>query len=186
LSVFSLIDLMQEFYHAKHDKKFHSFNDRLASGDHFEATMNAQLAVIVFFVSLREILMVHFLKALMYAKQSPDDVWKRLDNYSHAKRTEKLFPRLTEMKWEDTIEELDKKYELDYVKLNDSIKKIVDARNKFLHDGIAAAINPNMVEECMKNISPLLNLHVSLHNRFIHPIYNEKLVKVAPQPQPTP
>jgi len=168
--VFSLIDLMQEFYHAKHDMQVYTVRD------HLDSTHNAWLAVVIFFVSLREALLVHFLKELMGALGLPDGVCERLmaDNNSHSRRLENLFPSLVGVKWKEAISELSKTSTLDYRKLDRSITEIVRSRNTFLHQGYKVAIKVEMAEGCLRNIWPLLNLYVELHNRFVYPIFQEE------------
>jgi hypothetical protein len=96
------------------------------------------------------------------------------DNNSHSKRLENLFPSLVGIKWKEAISELSKTSTLDYRKLDRSITEIVRWRNTFLHQGYKVAIKAEMAEGCMRNIWPLLNLYVELHNRFVYPIFQEE------------
>jgi hypothetical protein len=168
--VFSMIDLMQEFYHAKHDKQVYTVRD------HLDSTHNARLAVVIFFVSLGEALLDHLLNELMGAHGLPDGVRERLmtDNNSHSRRLENLFPSLVGVKWKEAMSELSKASTLDYRKLDRSITEIVRSRNTFLHQGHKVGIKVEMAEGCMRNIWPLLNLYVELHNRFVYPIFQEE------------
>jgi len=172
LSVHSLIDLMQEFFHKDQIEQSQP-TDGLSI--RISGKKNTKIAVVIFFVTLREILLENLLHDLMIAQGLPDNVCKRLfaDSPMHKQRMDKLFPALTGVKWKKAVSTVNSKCTLDYVELDGFIEKIVDARNKFLHRGSKYAITKNMAEECIKNIWPLLNLHVFLHNEYVVPYYNK-------------
>ena len=173
LSVYSLINLMQEFYHAKYKITDEDSVDELPDAD------NAKLAVIIFFTTLREILMDNFLKQMDNALDLPESVSERLfsDNRMYNKKMNKLFPGLTGMKWEKAIKEINKKDAIDYQNVDSFVERVVKARNDFLHEGKKYVIEPEMPKECIKNILPLLNLYVALHNKFVFSTYDQKIDK---------
>jgi len=156
-----LIDLMQESFHSKPWKAMR-----------YETIEPHYVSVVIFFCTLKEILLYRFINRLLSAQKIPERVWKRLldDNSSHLQRMNKLFPSLTGKRWQTAIKELDKRSEIRYGDLSVFLKDVTDARNKFLHDGDIFAIDKAMVENCIRNIEPLLNLFVELHNQYIYPL----------------
>ncbi len=132
-------------------------------------------AVVIFFATLREVLLENLLYDLMIAQQLPGGVCKRLfaDSPMHKQRMDKLFPTLAGVTWKKAVSTVNSKCELDYVELDGFVERIVVARNKFLHRGSKYAITENMAEECIRHIWPLLNLHVFLHNEYVVPYYKK-------------
>lgn len=173
LSVHSLINSMQELFH-KDQPEEPSCSEPGLYG--ISSKKNSKVAVVVFFVTLREVLLENLLYDLMIAQDLPANVCKRLfaDSPMHRQRLDKLFPSLAGVTWKTAINTVNKKCELDYVELDSFLKKIVDARNKFLHKGSKYAITEKMAEECLRNTWPLLNLHVYLHNEYVVPYYREE------------
>ena len=162
LSVISLIDLMQEFYHRKTD--LDSDEQKITS-----ARRNQRLAVVIFFCTLGEVLLEYFLKQLMTKNGLPRLVQERLlnDNIFVKHRVEKLFPALTGERWKLAVKMLAKGKQLDYVKATEFYEDAVEKRNLFLHKGNKWAIPNDMPEKCLRHIWPLVNLFVGLHNKFI-------------------
>lgn len=164
-SVHALVDLMQEAFHTESTIKEVN-SDSPKNPPH-------SISVLLFFCTLREILLNNLIWELCRAQKIPELVYKRLlsDNRTHTQRQKNLLPSLINAKWNTALEALDKFVELDYKKLDGSIEKIVFARNKFTHEGTGWGIDRSMAEECMQNIWPILNLFVSLHNAYVHPNY---------------
>lgn len=169
-SVRSLINLMQEFYHARY-----RIGDE--AGDiELQDAHNSELAVVIFFASLREVLLVNFIKELLNAYNVPDAIYKHLlsDSRTYSHKMTKLFPALVGVPWKKAIEAINESGKIDYEKLDRFVVRIAEARNTFLHDGIKYAIDKDMPGACLENISPLLNLYVALHNTYVFPIYQQK------------
>ena len=166
-SVSSLIDLMQEFFHKD------ELIEATISKTKRERLQNSKIAVVIYFVTLREVLLTKLLKDLMIAQKIPINIEKRLldDNLQHKQKLDKLFPSLVGRKWRAAVKQVNDRVELDYIAVDRFLIKTVKARNKFLHEGHKYAIKKEMAEECLRQIWPLLNLHVSLHNDFVYPLY---------------
>jgi hypothetical protein len=169
LEVVTLIDLMQEIYHSSPSPRQGSQPSRSPKRDH-------QLAVVIFFCTLGEVLLGHFLREAMIALNLPKGVIDRLlSDHQYAKqRIEKVFPSVTGRKWKKTVEQLSSSAKLDYSTTVDFYLQAVEARNKFLHDGVKWAIPEGMPEKCMRTIGPLLNLFVALHNMIVCETYRQQ------------
>jgi hypothetical protein len=163
MSVHSLIDLMQEFYHLKQESGEGSEVPK------FEGEDNHKLAVVILFCTLVEVLLQHFLECLMSSMELSHKIQERLlnDNISIRQRVEKLFPTLIGAKWRKTIKKLNEHVELNYIEAIEFHKYASEKRNFFLHRGSKWAIPKNMPKKCIQQIWPIINLFVSLHNEFI-------------------
>ena len=170
LSVNSLINLMQEFYHVKYEISEEDGLFKIQDAD------NAKLAVVIFFTSLREVCMDNFLDEIVYALNLPANIHERLfaDSPTCSLKMNKLFPSLVGLSWKKAIDKINKEDQIDYKKVDQLMKKVADARNNFLHQGTKRAISNDLPKDCIKNIWPLLNLFVALHNKFVFPIRNRE------------
>jgi dihydroneopterin aldolase len=170
LGVRSLIDLIQESYNSR--KIIYDDNEHK-----FEADSHAHyLSIVIFFITLREVLLQNFMNEIVFIKNISESIYERLlaDNRNYSKKQKNVFKALLDIKWETAVKEANDKDKIDYVGLNDLLKKVVNARNKFLHEGIQYAISKELAEECILNIWPLINLYVRFHNDYVHPHYLNK------------
>ena len=167
LPVYSLINLMQVSYHSEN-----VISQTGGLQDH-HASEDTKLAVVIFFVALREVLMTRFLGSLMIDRNIPKDICERLfeDNLTHTQRMNKLFQSLTGQKWKKAIKILSEDSGIDYANLDKFIEDTVNARKTFLHQGIKWAVGKDMVRHCLERIPSLLQLHVDLHNKYVYPLY---------------
>lgn len=167
--VTSLINLMQEFFHTQQiitDDQGHAHTPIWAG--------NIKLPVIIFFSTLRELLLNNLIEELFKAKKLEADICERLlsDNQTHSKRLNKLFKTLTGEKWINALKLIDMKEGTDFITLNEFIETVVRARNDFVHEGSTWEIKEDMADNCMKNIYSMLQLHAFLHNYFVFTIYD--------------
>jgi hypothetical protein len=164
LKVDSLITLMQEFYHSKQliTNEFGEVQDLKWIG-------NVKLPVIIFFATLREVLLDNLLQELFLARGLPEDICDRLlaDSPTYKQRLDKLFRALTGEKWKNALKIISEEQSFDFIALNDFVGEIVNARNTFLHTGIKWAIKEEMAEQCLRNIYPLLSMYTILHNKYV-------------------
>jgi len=167
--VTSLINLMQKFYHTQ----------QVITNDEGEAHVpfwagNVKLPVIIFFATLRELLLNNLIDELFKAKKIDGDICERLllDSPTHKQRLDKLFKTLTGEKWKAALTLIDKKEGTDFVSIDDFIKAVVSSRNDFLHNGNTWEIKDSMADDCMKKIYPMLKLYAYLHNYFVFTIYD--------------
>jgi len=169
IAVASLIDLMQEAYHqVPMANTNNNINEKKGKNTY-------KLSVVIFFCTLGEVLLEHFLNELMTALNIPNTDQERLlvDNLFLTQRIQKLFPSLTGNKWKNIIGELCKKTSLNYYDTEKFYINAINVRNKFLHRGNKWAIPVEMPQKCMKKIWALINLFVSLHNHYIPEIYQK-------------
>jgi hypothetical protein len=165
IRVDALIDLIQEAYHRP---------DPPDRGPLLNAAVASQkLAVVIFFCTLGEVLLDHFLVECMLALQIPPQVRERLleDSLSARQRVDRLFPTLTGTTWRKAVSSLDQGSSLGYSATVVFYLGVMEHRNTLLHSGSVWAVRPEVPEECLRRIPPLLNLFGVLHNTFVHPTY---------------
>lgn len=167
--VTSLINLMQEFYHTQQ-----VITDENGKGHVSFWAGHVKLPVIIFFATLRELLLNNLIDEIFKARSIDGDICDRLlkDSPTHKQRLDNLFRTLTGEKWKAALTQIDKDEGTDFVSLDTFIVKVVRARNDFLHNGNTWEIKDNMAEDCMINIYPMLELHAHLHNHFVFIIYD--------------
>lgn len=127
------------------------------------------LALLVFFCTLGEILLQHFLQRCMANQKIPVKVQDRLldDNRFVKQRIDKLFPMLTGDKWTKAIQKVIEKSGEDYSK---TVKFYIEAnekRNQLLHLGNKWIVPSGFATECFDNTAPLVKLFVELHNEYL-------------------
>jgi hypothetical protein len=130
-------------------------------------------SVMIFFCTLKELLLVRFIYSLMDAKKIPDLVQSRLldDNHTHSQRLIKLFPSLVGVRWDESIAALKPDDPHAYSALNAFLKTTTDKRNDFVHKGLWFDLTLPLAEECLTFLFPLLELFVSFNNAIVHPIH---------------
>jgi hypothetical protein len=161
LPALSLIDLMQEFFHMRSDAPV---NEKSSS------EKNHQLAVVIFFCTLGEALLHHFLEEGLHKLRIPYDVQDRLleDHLFVKQRVDKIFPLVTgNKKWKASVKMLSQRGSIDYTETEAFYQSTAHKRNLLLHRGNMWAIPGDLPEQCMRHIHPLMYLFVDLHNEFI-------------------
>jgi hypothetical protein len=157
----------------RHISEAFNFSDISAEESHISKPEEFKdLAVVVFFCILKEVLLENFLSTLMHVMKLSEGVKARLtsDNDSHRRRLENLFPSLTGFKWKEALIKLPSKDPQKYNNLDDLLSRATKARNELLHDADHYSITPELADECFNGIPGLLDCYRQLNNRFVHPI----------------
>jgi hypothetical protein len=166
-AVLTIVDLMQEAYCAipkPPEKNLFSYSP---------SERAHAAAVVVFFCTLKELLLERFLNMIMEAQSLPDRVQDRLnsDNRSHSQRLLKLFPSLVGDSWPNVLQSLQSTSTEKLNELDAFLAKISEVRNTFIHEGLDYRIDSAQALKCLQNILPMLALFVLMHNKFVHPHY---------------
>jgi hypothetical protein len=132
------------------------------------------LAVVVFFCILKEVLLERFLLNFMHVLNLPEGVMTRMesDNDSHRRRLENLFPSLTGQKWKDVLSKLPSNDPKKYNILDELLLRATKARNELLHEANHHSITSKLAEECFNAIPVLLDCYKHLNNIYVHPVVN--------------
>lgn len=127
------------------------------------------LALLVFFCTLGEILLQHFLQRCMANQNIPVKIQDRLleDNLYVKQRIEKLFPMLTGDKWSQAIQKVTEDSHEDYGKTVEFYIEANSKRNQLLHLGNKWIVPSGFATECFDNTAPLVKLFVELHNEYL-------------------
>lgn len=127
------------------------------------------LAILVFYCTLGEILLEHFIERAMTKLALPRQVQERLlDDHRYARqRVEKLFPVLCGVKWKKAINEVSKSSTDNLEAAATFYLEAAEHRNRLLHLGNTWQPPPNIAKQCFDQIVPLIRLFVALHNGYL-------------------
>ena len=175
-----LIDLIQEAYQ--------SSNLETETEKLYEGQGAHDISVIIFFCTLREVLLDNLIKRLMHAQNLSKGVSNRLlsDNKFHIQKQDKLFKALTNVKWDEAILNLTNEKKINYKEIDEFVSSVVKARNDFIHEANKWSINKELATGCMDNLSGLINLYVALHNSYVQPYYKKSITNQSSGPNPPP
>lgn len=162
--VYSLLDLLEDFYFEP------SILNKSKTPRPVNETRKQDLAILIFFCSLVEVLLYHFLVVCMNKKQIPVEIQERMlnDNVTDKQRVEKLFPVLTGDKWKNAIRNITNRSKINYTETVEFYTKTAASlRNNLLHQGDKWAIPRTIAEDCIKHAQKFIYLFVELNNRYI-------------------
>jgi len=128
-----------------------------------------QFALLVFFCTLAEVLLQHFLQRYMARLSIPHPIQDKLlkDNMGTRRRIESLFPALVGVKWKDAVTQVSASSGTDFSATIGFAAEAAEKRNLLLHLGNQWAIPPEMPERCFAEVAPLIRFFVELHNAFL-------------------
>lgn len=167
LDILIMVDLVQESY-----QSISNFDDTNQKG--VSRADRAHIAsVLVFFCTLKEMLLDRFLGHLMHAHKLPEGVRKRLlaDNITHTQKLRRLLPSLTGVKWPEILATFPKKDNENFTQLDLILEETASARNDLVHEGLYLVAKPSIATKCITHEMPLLDLFVQLHNSYVYPYY---------------
>jgi hypothetical protein len=127
------------------------------------------LAILVFFCTLGEILLQHFLERAMQKLDLPPEVQQRLldDNLFTKQRVQKLFPALCGVKWKDAIKVVSSNSPDNFETTAKFFLETSEHRNRLLHLGNTWQPPSDIAKQCFEQIAPLIYLFVALHNTYL-------------------
>ena len=143
-----------------------------------------QFALLVFFCTLAEVLLQHFLQRYMDHLAISLTVQQRLlsDSSGMKRRLDNLFPSIVGVKWNDAVKTVSATSGTDFVQTVTFAAEAAAKRNLLLHLGNQWAIPQEMPERCFNETAPLLRLFVELHNAFLARPVNPLMPPATPTP----
>ncbi|WP_230181630.1 hypothetical protein [Aquabacterium sp. CECT 9606] len=159
-SVTTLLDMMQSSFHAELPPN--SWQDH----------QQREVSVVLFFCTLREVLLNYFIERVARAQRHPaPDIDRMLkDNATYMQRLTKLLPMLTGKKWAEMLADESAEASLDYLALDRHVHLAAKRRNAFMHEGSQGLIDRPLAEACINQSHALMELYAALHNRHAHPL----------------
>ncbi|MES2091344.1 MAG: hypothetical protein V4532_15410 [Pseudomonadota bacterium] len=159
-SVTTLLDMMQSSFHAELPPN--SWQDH----------QQREVSVVLFFCTLREVLLNFFIERVALAQRFPAPVIDRMlkENATYMQRRTRLLPTLTGKKWTEMLEEESAEASLDYLALDRHVHLAAQRRNAFTHEGSQGLIDRPLAEACINQSHALMELYAALHNRYAHPL----------------
>jgi hypothetical protein len=159
INVRILVNLMQQTYHSS------------PPADPVSGPQASDIGTIIFFCTLRESLLNHFLLSLLRAQgvHAPDIEKIFEDNKFTSQKFTRLFKKVVKSSWEDAVAEASRLAAMDFQPLSDLMKNAVIIRNKFMHEGAGWTATREVATSCINNLFALFELFVSLHNIYVRP-----------------
>ncbi len=163
VSVYEMLSLMENFYNLETKEFSQEFNEYIPNKNIHH------ISFIIFFCSLAEILLTNFLNHYFDKENLSKKIRYRLldDNILTKQKIDKLFPSLIGKKWKDAVKIINEKSKFDYKKTLDFHNRVVKIRNELIHHGSSWLIPDEMPLDCLRNVIPLVQLFIDLHNEFI-------------------
>jgi len=128
-----------------------------------------RLAILVFFCTLGEILLQHYLERCMLKLGLPVEIQERLlqDNLFPKQRIKRLFPILTGATWQVAVKTASKSANSEFENTVAFYLEATEKRNQLLHVGNKWLVPPDMAKQCFNQMDSLIGLFVELHNVYL-------------------
>jgi len=164
-TVISIVDLIIEPYYSIIDDDSTPIPDKMRS---------RYLGSLVFFCTLKEVLMDSLIESILIAKKVPESISNRIlrDNSALNKKFNALFPAVTGSKWDEALKIVKDKFNHDYSDLDELLKKTQIQRDEVLHEGAPWIVHRALIDKCVNSIERVLDLFVDLHNAYVHSYHN--------------
>lgn len=159
VGVHILVDLIQQAYHSQSPAGPPNGPD------------GKDVGTVIYFCTLRESLLNHFLIETMKAQGTPTPLIEKLleDNKLANQRFGGLFTAATGKKWSEAVSDLSIKLGSDFRSVSDLMRSAAELRNTFLHQGSAWSMTREFSTQCMNAVPSMVELFVGLHNEYVRP-----------------
>lgn len=158
-----LVDLVQQSYHSD------------APISPISGPQAPTLGVILFFCTLREVLLNHFLLTLLRAQKVPASLIEKVlnDNKLAGQKFTGLFPAVVGKSWQEAVVEASMFDGADFQPVSRLMKEAATIRNSFMHEGTGWAATRDVATGCINSLFALFGLFVALHNIYVRPYLRE-------------
>lgn len=163
INIHILVDLVQQSYHSE------------AQISPIYGPQASNVGTILFFSSLREALLNHFLVALLLAQQVPSPLIEKLleDNKLASQKFAGLFSAVVGKSWKEAVIEASAFGGMDFNPISDLMLAVASIRNEFMHEGRGWAATREVSTNCVNGMPVLTKLFVILHNIYVHPLLDK-------------
>ena len=169
INVHILVDLVQQAYHSN------------APVGPISGPQTPVVGTILFFCTLREALLNHFLLEFLRAEHVKTSLIEKMldDNKLASQKFTSLFSAVIGKSWGDAVSEASAYDANDYRPVSDLMKSAASIRNEFLHEGTGWSATREFATECVNSLPALFGLFVALHNIYIRPLLANVRVRLA-------
>lgn len=163
INVHILVDLVQQSYHSD------------APVNPISGPQAPTIGTILFFCTLREALLNHFLLVLLRAQRVPTAVIEKLfdDNKLAGQKFTGLFSAVVGKSWKEAVIEASAFDGTDFQPISDLMLVAANIRNKFMHEGTGWTATREVATNCINGMFALFSLFVALHNIYVRPHLRE-------------
>jgi hypothetical protein len=154
-----LVDLVQQAYHS------------YAPVGPISGPQAPVVGTILYFCTLREALLNHFLLAFLRAEHVKASLIEKMldDNKLASQKFTSLFSAVVGKSWSEAVGEASTHDATDYRPVSDLMKSAASIRNEFLHEGTGWSATRDVATECINSLPALFGLFVALHNIYVRP-----------------
>lgn len=134
------------------------------------------IGAILFFCTLREVLLNHFLLTLLRAQRVPEPVIEKLleDNKLARQKFAGLFSAVVGKSWKEAVLEASTFDGTDFQPVSKLMLEAATIRNEFMHEGKGWAATRDVATNCINSLFALFSLFVALHNINVRPYLRER------------
>jgi hypothetical protein len=159
ISVHILVDLVQQSYHS------------YAPVGPISGPQAPTVGAILFFCTLREVLLNHFFLALLRAERVKAAVIDKLmdDNKLASQKFTGLFSAVVGKSWKEAVIEASSFDGTDYQLVSDLMLSAASIRNEFVHEGTGWTATREVATNCINSMPVMFCLFVALHNIHVRP-----------------
>lgn len=160
VSVHILVDLVQQAYHS------------YAPVGPISGPQASEVGTILFFCTLREVLLNHFLVALLRAQKVEPAIIEKLldDNKLASQKFTGLFTAVVGKGWNEAVVQATSLHGTDYVAVSNLMVSAASIRNEFVHEGTGWTVTRDLATNCVNSMPALFALFVALHNTHVRPL----------------
>lgn len=158
VNIMVLIDLLEESYGSLEDL---DVEENVAAGP---------VAIVLFFCTLKEALLEHFLRQMFAVLNISEGIRHRLvkDHRLFHEKIQQLLPALVGDRWLEAVTKASQTGKRDFSAVNTVMIEAAEQRNRFLHDASVWDISKKLASGCIDSLDDLLCLFVALHNCYVH------------------
>lgn len=159
ISIHILVDLIQQAYHSQ------------SPTGPLDGPNGADVGTVLYFCTLREALLNHFLIGHLRAQNVPVALIEKLldDNRLASQKFGGLFASATGKKWPEAVSHVSASTGNTFEPVSQLMRRAAEVRNQFLHEGAAWSMTRAFSTECINAVPFMVELFVALHNGFTRP-----------------
>lgn len=136
-----------------------------------QATDKYPVSIVIFFAILQDLLLDRLLRDLAEARGIPKVNQLLAEHPLYAQKKKSLFPRCAGIDWDIALSKIQPNAKYDFFRLDQTLQQLTSLRQRFIYLGFGWHLSHKEATDCINSVEPLINLHVLLHNRYVHPCY---------------
>jgi len=138
-----------------------------------QAIENYPVSILVFFGVFQDLLLNRLLSELAQARGIPQIDDLLAEHKLHEQKQRLLFPRYADTDWSSALRQVQSEAKFDCLAFDARLKQLAVLRQRFIYLGYGWNLDHQQALNCINAVEPLINLHVLLHNHYVHPCHKK-------------